>query len=513
MSMLAMSKNRLLNYVHCIQFSPANFIEEVKRASLTPQPDSYFNTQATYIAHYLSRLDAKSLVIETHYIDRHYMEEVSLYYSKCLNAYRNYTTRIHVFKSKIDDPKINHYIKESAGGKYKEINNELQQNYCGYVVVRPLPSVPIGRTVLSHIENNEGRDFSCCYTYPVHFLGFRLRVRSLAFQQQDRAVAACATTAVWSALQKASRRDGQRPPTSWSITQAAVTHYLPEGRPFPSPGLTLEQVCDAIRNFEFAADLFWVRGNAIFFLLMLNIYLKSGIPAILALEGETEGHAVAAVGYKQSKLNNINLVNFNSYQVDLKNLIYDRIYIHDDRIGPFAKSGLDIHQNLDQDSNVLSSDLYISTKIPTEDNDELDRRKVLFAVTPLYPKLRSNAKELIFSASELIPIISSSLNIESYELGIDMFFSRPGEYQHGLWDMDIDPDYYTNFIKNVVLSRYIGVIRWFYKDVAIIDTVWDTTDTLRETRYNENLLGIVCFDKTIRSLVDGIGDLFSAPVG
>ena len=58
--------------------------------------------------------------------------------------------------------------------------------------------------------------------HPVHLMGLELEARGLPFQQQEQAVGACATTAIWSALSRVARADGNRAPTPFSVTQAPV---------------------------------------------------------------------------------------------------------------------------------------------------------------------------------------------------------------------------------------------------------------------------------------------------
>jgi hypothetical protein len=66
----------------------------------------------------------------------------------------------------------------------------IESTYLGFVCVRPLDTVPIGRTVLRRLKN---REIWATGPYPVHLGNLLLEVDGLAFQQQDVAVGACAT--------------------------------------------------------------------------------------------------------------------------------------------------------------------------------------------------------------------------------------------------------------------------------------------------------------------------------
>ena len=127
----------------------------------------------------------------------------------------------------------------------------LQDAYLGFSVIRPLPGSPLGRTVVATFGPEEGsgrrREFGGSRKYAVHLGGFELHVDGLAFQQQDQGVSACATIALWSAIHRVAPMEGIPAMTPAQITEAASRYYLPGGRSLPSQGLTVNQMCEAIR--------------------------------------------------------------------------------------------------------------------------------------------------------------------------------------------------------------------------------------------------------------------------
>jgi hypothetical protein len=324
-------------------------------------------------------------------MDRHFVEEISLYYSRCLLPKKNSCARIHIFRSLIGDRLLHDpgvlddILARAAGGEWKEVNDELQDCYLGFVVVRPLPSVPIGRTVLVPPPELAGDPFFTTVSYTVHFLGFSIEVKGLAFQQQDRAVGACATTAVWTALQQSLKKEGGRPPTPSEITEAAVRFSVPGGRPLPSSGLVIEQICEALRAFAFAPDLFEVKDSPSYFKLRLILSSLEESPQISA----------------------------SANKLRLRNLDYDSLYIHDDRLGPYALARL----------VTTGSDLELRLQWPSGETEQL---RVSLAAVPLYPKLRSSAHELFESAIDLFPIVRELFTGPDDELGVEFFSSAPG---------------------------------------------------------------------------------------
>ncbi|QBQ54334.1 hypothetical protein [Nitrosococcus wardiae] len=508
------------NWIECEPFLKETFIDIVQKASSFLDEHSWeANPQVQYLSHYLTSLKAKSLVVEYHYIDRHFMEEASLYYSKSLIPRPNWTTRVHVFSDLMDEERIDEAMRTAASGYIAKVTEELQQSYCGYIVIRPLPSAPIGRTVLKHLKCREGdkkREFLTCQAYTIHFLGFELTVHGIAFQQQDRAVAACATTAIWSSLQRVTRREGARSPTSWEITEAAVRHYLPRGRPYPSSGLTIEQMCEALRAFGFAPDLLVAEESSSpnEFLLLMDIYLRSGIPIILTFRTGEWGHAVTVVGYGTShKISTPYEISSGekTYKIVLHNLDYDRIYIHDDRLGPYARSTLNIgKQSLTDNETSSPPQLAINIEWP---NGQMEEHSVYLAAVPVYPKLRTSAKELFETAMELFPYLTEALSDLNQELGLLVYFERSGEYQASLYGKTVNPSRVPQFQKTIALSRYVGVHRWYLDGMPFMETLWDTTDTMRENRYGENLLGVTCLKPSLQTFVDGLASRYNAVLG
>ena len=218
-----------------------------------------------------------------------------------------------------------------------------KRDISGFSVIRPLPTAAVGRTVLKPYTTTKNRFYPPTVLYRIHLLGLELGVRGVAFQQQDRAVAACATTAVWSALQRVCRNEGVRAPTTSEITSEAVRHHLPEGRPFPSEGLRTEQMSDALRAFQFPPEHCQVASSPRYFMMQLHAYLRSGIPVILGIETGGEGHAVTAVGFRHDARlkDSVDIpVGDRSVSLRLRNLTYRQIYVHDDRLGPYARATL-----------------------------------------------------------------------------------------------------------------------------------------------------------------------------
>jgi len=131
-------------------------------------------------------------------------------------------------------------------------------------------------------------------------------VTSLAFQEQDQVVAACATSALWSALQATGALFHHPMPSPVEITRAATEHLPTTTRTFPNRGLSMAMMAHGIRNVGLEPYLVNV-GDEYVFTSTLYAYLRFGIPMILGFVlADLSGgpvtsldlhHAVAITGY------------------------------------------------------------------------------------------------------------------------------------------------------------------------------------------------------------------------
>jgi len=496
-------ENRPINKVEIFPFSISKFLSLVESLCgyKIPGKANRPEDQVEYIARYIKKLGdptkSKFILVEEHYIDRHFMHEYSGYYSQCFVDRPNNVARIHAFEAEAFPLTIDDFL----GKAYNELDDfqeTLQSQYLGYVTIRPVSSVPIGRTVLLPLEDDEMRKYTCIVDYDVHILGLLLSIRGLAFQQQDKGVAACASVATWSTLQRLCKYNGFKAPTPTEVTLAAVKHVVGNARPFPSQGLIVDQILSAFVNFNFPPTVVKVDDCPKLFKLILHSYLLSGIPAVLILwkkGSQLKGHAVAVLGYRENDEIDMDFPQ-GGEDFRFRNLGYDEVYIHDDAIGPYAKGKLKITRK--------KLELIVPRKTPAGAEYEDLVWEVNSAIFPLYPKIRTSAKELREIAAQSFPQVLKTFNNEADNLSLKLSFSRCGDYLKKLYQSTERTSNKIDFIKKCSLSRYIGIVSWYYRDNHILDLLWDTTDTLREDQTHQHILGIVTHYKRSEIKIENI---------
>lgn len=444
-------------------------------------------TQVRYLGSYLSNPEAKArtILVETPYVDRHYLEEYAHYYATTLRPPPPKATRLHFFRNALNDDDFATFTTRAADGNFAEVCHELSTQYLGFAVIRPLPDAPIGRTVLATFQTADRRYTLPPHPYRVHLCGLKLSVCGVPFQQQEQAVGACATTAVWSALAQVMRHDGGRAPTPFAVTEAATRHWLSD-RIFPAAsGLKKEQILEAIRQFGYAPLCFEPILKNELFVLSVKCYLNSNIPVILKIryEASDTAHAVTVVGFREST----SAIKYQakdglSFTLNSRNL--SRLYVHDDRLGPYARA----------DWRVCEKGFLQIKFLPDEPGFEEFTEEALVeaAMVPLYPKIRLSAQDLVAFAGELLPMFRTIVGPESRDqLNIDLRFCLAGECLEYLYKSHVPSARFAAFARQAVLSRYVGLITYLVADQVVAYIICDSTDMHRGAPATAPLLAII----------------------
>ncbi len=457
--------------------------------------------QLNYVERYVKRpeLGCSSVVHEQHYIDRDHMEDHSVFYSKSLRQYRNSCQRLHFFSLNVDELRreINRLrglalrappVEDTFAHACAEFS---RLHYIGFAVIKPLPGCPVGRTVLRCLpaESDKGhtRHFDCALDYDVHLLGVPLRVRGLAFQQQDIGVSACATTALWTSLQKARQLEQAGFATPAQITIRASQFSLPFGRPMPSEGLSVDQMCQAVQALGHSPSVYrsesfqWCRA-------LLHSAVTSGISPVLvmklmgtkrnirhavavagmALDNPTEGLATAEMGHASAGL--------------------VALYVHDDRNGPYLK-GIIEEQNED-----------FVIQLPLR-NNPTEMWLLTHILVPIHVKIRLSLLELYRAGLSLLAdvqgFVERRLAVKEPATSWSSRVVRSYGYVESLVRDERTAKLVNRFCQSVPLPRYLGVIRVEVPTMDPFDVLLDTTSTER----NVNCIAVIPYGKSHPTMV------------
>ncbi len=294
-----------------------------------------------YFEEYFANIKAKTMVIEAEYVDRDFLDDFAGYYVRCLTPYQKNCRRVHFFSIDFSQESFDGLV---SGGESPLDTDKLQESYLGFIVLKPLPQTVIGRTCLEPYDSDGRREFPSIRDYEVNLCGLTLKIESLAFQEQDTVTAACATSALWSVFHGTSKLYQHRVPSPVEITKLATKLSPPVSRVLPNTdGLSDWQLAQAIR----AVDLEPIAIDARQPLVLkayCYAYMKSKVPILISVllndwsSGKPEAmdhHAVALTGF--SIPSTASPVPLPPYGLLLTATRLDKLYAHDDGIGPFAR--------------------------------------------------------------------------------------------------------------------------------------------------------------------------------
>lgn len=486
-----MSREPFSQVIRFVEFDEGRLATDL-RIKAPPYADAArAHTQLKYLAAYVAddQIRCKSLLIEEHYIDRDHMEDHSVFYSRNLYPYENVCQRVHFFRLSATDV-------ESHLTKLREIHRTKghkagleasaafsEENYIGFAVIKPLQGTPVGRTILrSYPREKPGhstyhREFTCTQPYPAHVGGITLSVRGLPFQQQDKAVSACATTAIWSALHRTRAFEDIGIFTPAQITAFATRASLEYGRSMPSEGLSTDQMCQAVQGVGISPILINATDPQVARAVLYSS-LRSGIAPVLVITNGAGYHAVTAVGMGMRDDRPLELE---------RGIIGNRashleaIYVHDDRIGPYVRADLAVRGG-------RHGRLFLS--MPASKTHGEQWWSLTHLLFPIHAKVRITFGELTNAARTLVAAQLGGLREELLNRGVEVkdgpieyetWIERAESYLRLLLRPDVEPSVLETLSTKVAFSRYVGVIRVVAPFIDPIHVLIDTTSTERNS--------------------------------
>ena len=323
-----------------------------------------------------------------------------------------------------------------------------------------------------------------------HLLGFNLHVESLPFQEQDTAAAACATSAIWSGLQGTALlfQHGIHSPVE--ITRIATGQFPGLRRAFPNRGLNPPQMAAAIRQVGLDPEVVGVETKS---LLKATVYayLRARIPVLMNValfafsdlkapkpyKGDWNmGHAVAVTGYS---LGTGDLEPHPKWGTLLRATRIDRLYVHDDQLGPFARLKFDGPTGPvkfeDQQTTLTFS---LSTSWPGEKKPD----SVCFVpetlIVPVYHKIRVDFDTILEKVFDLERHYRDRFRVDLPSVGVewDIYLTTASDFKADIrgqgklqetqkWELLCTP-----------FPRFLWIASGYLGDARVLDLVFDATD-------------------------------------
>jgi hypothetical protein len=468
------------------------YTEEALAASLSNQyttadlikTKNHFNYLSNYFG--TDGLNARTILIEEDYISKDFLHDYASYYALCFEKYPKVCRRVHFFDIEITEAEFASIILKPENKKKQA---DFWEHYVGFVVVKPIPGKIIGYTVLKTYPTNlptPGRSFWGLREYTIHLFGNEIKFKSLAFQEQDSVLAACATTAIWSMLNKAAVDFHTILKSPSQITKDADNVSYDGSRLFPNRGLNVLQICQAIFNSGLVSEVkqanITVKVNKKDCNVVSNEYLKKiinayspiGIPIILVVKvptGTTHGlHAITVSGFKADPLQAVSpdpdMIHFTSANID-------RLYAHDDQWGPFARVNLKNNYELDTPWN--------------EGDPTKPATLVTHIIVPVYPKIRIAYEDIEAVVLGLDQVLRFFFEKRIKKLKADLMWDIKIDYSEN-FKSQLKTSHLPNPKKVAILSKsmpkYLWVATCYIGETPLFSFTFDATNV------NNAMLGV-----------------------
>lgn len=384
----------------------------------------------------------------------------------------------------------------------------LERSYLGFIVARPLPQQVVGRTLLGTYDDDGGRRrYLAVCDHDLSMLGVPLTIRTLPYQQQDTAVSACATVAIWSALHGAAKLFGTPAPRPMNITVYA-NKVQAGGRSLPSRGLTLEQMCEAITSVGLEPEVYTIAETTPL-LSIAYAYLSMGLPVILGVDVDG-AHAVCVDGCSVLP-SSLPIGESTLGDPPLIGRRINELYVHDDGIGPFSRIRTSTVSLIDANGKLqVNYPIAFQSSWPSSVGGSLVMLPTVMVV-PSHPKMRIRYTDLEPSLLALHRVMdtffSTGTNLE-WEPRLLFLNKYKAEVRNRC---SLTPSEATFLLNSQ--PRFVWCIALRANNSHLMDLVVDATDLPYATPLRTVLWRDPLFEKRFKAIATGVRPSLEAGLG
>lgn len=427
----------------------------------------------------------KTVIIENDYLDNEFSSCYGRFYYHLFKNISKTCRRLHFFAEPISQSDLP--------------DLEGKKGYLGYVVIRPISAMPIGRTVLSPVVESQHKEFIITRgNYTVNLAGSKLSVNGMPFIQQDGRVAACASASLWMAASYLSPKYNLANKSSIEITELATGYDFTQSRSIPGRGLTIPQMLNSLSAMGYSPQLYdhpWPQEAK------QTIYscVESKIPALLALSFKEGHHSLVAIGhtFNSPKMPTLRTERLEIKKEEHKFTYYDNIewipefIVHDDQGGLYGRLRiLPLEDFVVKDSETgKATDKIDVDKLPLPLGVEpsinevhcpvevefsycdptFSKRRLgnLFAIiVPMPPGVSLLAEDAGRKARELM-VVTSVLygSPQLSEIILRTYLDSSNDYKESLKYRDEMPTWLKQFYRGKPMSKYIWITEISKKDL------------------------------------------------
>ncbi len=433
------------------------------------------------------------VVIETPYVDKFYRDSYYTYFASKHREYSKDCIRISFFADEITPE---HF-------RDNDLFQELQDKFLGYAILRPtIPNI-FGRAIIAKNAFYENSYQICEYKSNILLNGIRLEVKGFPHSSQDGESIKCAETTIWAIMEYFGSKYPDYSPVAISRIIEALAKYSKK-RLLPSAGLAVDQISYALKEFGFGTYIY-SRDEAYEDEIenILSVYVESGIPTIVALENETIGHAIIAIGYEREE--NIDFGKYNTRTLDFNGI--SKTYV----------DYSDVERNyIIQDDNATPQ-IKIKLEAPTEHYDKNDFPEwegctIKSLVVPLYRKIYLEAEIAKRLSLEIISDVEFGYEFDN-DFVFRFFLTSSRSFKAHIANLQQIDDEIADNIITTKMPKFIWISEIYTKDNYGKD-IADGIVVLDATEASENKKNAILFTAYPNQCIFKVGEKFiSSPKG
>ncbi|WP_431167658.1 hypothetical protein [Tenacibaculum halocynthiae] len=451
---------------------------------------------------FFENLGTTYFLVEDPYIDKDFLEDYSNYYARSYRNHGRFCERIHFFsKSEAFELNTEKFQKIVVSIDKEEIS-ELNRCYLGFVTLRPSSLTKrIGKTCLKNYKNDSSRNrqYTAVREYKVNLYGIPLEVNSMAFQEQDEAVAVCASIALWSAFQITGKHNQHEIPSPSIVTKLALSEssYVKE---YPSIGLTSEQIAVAVNKVGITPTIRVMR-NTRELKQYIYAYLKAKIPIVCGISlfdvrSDLKTGEKSIASSKSFHAITINGFSFEDGEVEmavgkkglqLRSSRMTKFFAHDDQLCPFSRIDFNSKTNV-KIGNLPCNLMHTTWKSDKKEVEEYKYAKIETIIVPLNHKVRVSYQEVLVKIRNYSIVLRNSIKVFFEKSDIKIKISNRFEWEIYLTKVNdfkkeirenstIDEKIKLNILMYQNYPKYIWVARAYKKDNIKLELIFDATES------------------------------------
>ncbi len=233
--------------------------------------------------------------IEQYYVDRVYRDSFYTYYSQKHFEYSRFCKRIFVFDGNLLTDFQCKFVDIPA--------RTLQSSLMGYIVIRPLESGKIGRTLLNpSFFGGPSNSFIRQTKYTATIAGKRMEIEAFPYSMQDRETTSCAENTLINLLDYFSQQYAEY---KYILPSDVIATVKQNGfdRKLPSKGLDFRMMSKVLMEAGFSPVLYdkSLLKDPTKFRRIFHYYIESGTPIAVGVEvNKTLRHSIICIGHSRT---------------------------------------------------------------------------------------------------------------------------------------------------------------------------------------------------------------------